>query len=356
MSARLDKLRALIAQEGLDCLVVSQPENRRYMSGFTGSAGVLVISAEQALLLTDFRYYTQAPQQAPDFTLYPIRSRTEETLAEALKQYGWRRVGIEAHDLTLDTFASWQQAAGDIEWVQTKGLVETLRQNKDPQELALLREAVRISDEAMQEMWTWLKPGATERDVAWHLEAYMRTHGAEALSFPTIVGAGPNSALPHAVVGDRPILAGDPVVVDMGALYQGYHADITRSFCLQRATEEYLRIWQIVLDAQLAVEHALKPGLNGIEVDKIARDRIYGAGFEGKFGHGLGHSVGLAIHEAPQAGMRSPEVFTEGVVLTVEPGIYLPGQFGVRIEDMVVFTPTGCEVLTQCPKLPVIGV
>jgi Xaa-Pro aminopeptidase len=355
MNNRLEKLRALIAREGLDCLVISQPENRRYISGFSGSAGVLLVSAEKALILADFRYYTQAARQAPAFELHPVTSRTETTLGEAVRQYGWHKLGIEKHDVTLEAYETWRQAAPDVEWVPTKGLVESLRQNKDAQEIALLREAVRISDEAMQHMWGWLQPGVTEKDVAWELEQYMRTHGAEGLSFNTIVGSGVNSALPHAVLTDRPIQVGDPLVVDMGALYEGYHADITRSFCLHSATDEYLRIWHTVLEAQLAVEKALKAGLGGYETDRIARDLIYAAGYEGKFGHGLGHSVGLAIHEDPRASALSQDVFTAGVVLTVEPGIYLPELGGVRIEDMVVITATGCDVLTQCPKLPVIG-
>ncbi len=355
MSKRMERLRSLIAAQGLDCLVISQPENRRYMSGFTGSAGLLVISAEQALIVVDFRYYTQSARQAPAFTLCPITTRAEDALAAALKQFGWQKVGIEAQDITLETFEAMRAAAGDVDWVLTKGLVESLRQNKDESELALLREAIRISDEAMQDMWAWLKPGVTERDVAWHLEVYMRTHGAEALSFTTIVGSGANSALPHAVTSDRPIAVGDPVVVDMGALYQGYHADLTRSFCVHEASDEYLRIWNLVLEAQLAVERTLRPGMTGFETDKIARDMIYRAGYEGKFGHGLGHSVGLAIHEYPRASSLSQEVFTEGVVLTVEPGVYLPDWGGVRIEDVVVLTPAGCDVLTECRKVPVVG-
>lgn len=355
MKTRLDALRGLIAEQGLDCLIVSQPENRRYMSGFSGSAGLLLIGAEKALILTDFRYYTQTARQAPDYTLVPVSSRTEETLAQTIAAHGWRSVGLEKHDVTLEAFELWRVAASGVDWAPTKGLVESLRQRKDEGELQLIREAVRIADEAMQAMWEWIRPGVTERDVAWQLEVYMRTHGAEGLSFNTIVGSGLNSALPHATLSDRPIAAGDPVVVDMGALYEGYHSDLTRSFCLGHADDAYLAMWHKVLEAQLAVEQALRPGLSGFEADKIARDIIHGAGYEGKFGHGLGHSVGLAIHENPRASSLSQEVLSAGVVLTVEPGIYLPESGGVRIEDMVQITADGCEVLTACPKHPVVG-
>jgi len=355
MRDRLAALRTLIAEQGLDCLVVSQAENRRYMSGFSGSAGVLIISAEHALLLTDFRYYEQSARQAPGFTLVPVSARTEETLAETIASHGWSRVGLEKHDVTLETSELWRAAASDTEWVPTKGLVESLRQYKDEHELELMAEAVRIADEAMQSMWEWIRPGVTERDVAWQLEVYMRTHGADGLSFNTIVGSGPNSALPHATLSDRPIALGDPVVVDMGALFEGYHSDLTRSFCLGHADDAYLAIWHKVLEAQLAVEQALKAGISGFEADQIARDIIYGAGYEGKFGHGLGHSVGLAIHENPRASSLSQEMLGAGVVLTVEPGIYLPEFGGVRIEDMVVITTAGCQILTACPKQPVVG-
>lgn len=355
MNKRLENLRTLIAREGLECLIVSQPENRRYISGFTGSAGVLAVSAQEALILADFRYYTQAQEQASDFELCPVGARVEEALARAIREHGWRRIGIEKHDVTLETYEKWHEAAPCVEWALTRGLVESLRQIKDETELAFLEKAVAISDEAMQHLEEWIKPGVTESDVAWELERYMRTHGAEALSFTTIVGSGPNSALPHAVVTERIIQAGDPVVIDMGALYQGYHSDMTRSFCLKHATDEYLKIWQIVLDAQLAVEQRLKANMTGFDVDKIARDLIYNAGYEGKFGHGLGHSVGLAIHENPRASSQSQEVLSSGVVLTVEPGIYLPGVAGVRIEDMVVIQEHGCQVLTQCPKQPILA-
>jgi Xaa-Pro aminopeptidase len=201
----------------------------------------------------------------------------------------------------------------------------------------------------------WIRPGMTEREISWEVETIMRTHGAEGLSFPSIVASGPNGAMAHAVTSERRVQLGEPLVIDMGAVYNGYCSDLTRSFCLGQASEEYRAIWDTVLQAQHAAEQAIVPGMSGVEADAVARRAIYGAGYEGKFGHGLGHGVGLAVHEGPRASVRSQDTLQPGMVLTVEPGIYIPTWGGVRIEDMVVVTPEGCRILTQAAKVPVIG-
>jgi Xaa-Pro aminopeptidase len=353
MQTRLVKLREIIVQEKLDAVMITQAENRRYMSGFTGSAGVLLIDQERALLATDFRYYEQVKMQAPGFELVQVTDSPQAALAPYLKD--GLRVGFESHALTVQAFEQWKSALPAIEWVATAGLVENLRQIKDARELAAIRQAVRIADDAMQHIAEWVRPGMTERQISWELEVTMRTHGAEALSFTTIVASGPNGAMAHAVTTDRVINAGDPIVIDMGAMYEGYCSDLTRSFCVGRATEEYLTIWDTVLQAQLAAVAAIKAGLSGVEADAVARQLIYAAGFDGQFGHGLGHGVGLAIHEAPRVGMTSKDVLSEGAIVTVEPGIYVPGWGGVRIEDMVVVTQDTCQVLTQAPKTPLVG-
>lgn len=352
---RLTDLRVQIAEKGLDALLVSEANNRRYMSGFTGSAGVLIISPTEALLATDFRYYEQVRMQAPDFELVEASETIHKTLAEVVARYGFRRLGFESQDVTVETFERWQKAIPDVEWVATAGLVEDLRQIKDAGEIARIAEAVRIADEAMEYIMEWMRPGVTEREVAWELKVYMRTHGAEKLSFTTIVGSGPNGAMSHAVTSERKIQRGDPVVIDMGAVYEGYCSDITRSFCLGEASDQYRQVWDTVLTAQQAAEAAIKAEMPGIEADAVARHIIYDAGYEGKFGHGLGHGVGLAIHETPRASFTSKDILHEGTIVTVEPGIYLPGWGGVRIEDMVVVTETGCRVLTQASKRMVAG-
>jgi Xaa-Pro aminopeptidase len=352
---RIQRVRGLLTAQGLDALFVSGAENRRYMSGFTGSAGILIITSAQALLATDFRYYEQVKTQAPDFELVEVVGPMAKALAAESQRLGLRRIGFESQNLTVETYQQWQAEMPEVDWAPTKGLVESLRMVKDEAEIGLIEDAVHIADAAMMHIMEWMRPGVTEREVSWELEVHMRTHGAEKLSFTTIIGSGPNGAMSHAVTSERPIAEGDPVVIDMGAMVQGYCSDLTRSFCLGRASEEYLAIWNTVLQAQQAAERAIRPGLSGVEADATARRIIYGAGYEGKFGHGLGHGVGLAIHEDPRAGMISEDTLAVNHILTVEPGIYLPGVCGVRIEDMVVVAEDGCRVLTQCPKVPVIA-
>lgn len=354
MSTRLERIRAAMAAQDLPALVVSAPDNRRYLSGFTGSAGVLVITAERALLVTDFRYFEQVKMQAPEFELYEAPDTLHQALVKLAHELGLRRIGFESHDLTVATMDRWCTALPEVTWVATGGLVEGLRQIKDTAELAAMEEAIRIGDAAMAHIMAWIRPGVTERQVAWELELHMRTHGAEKLSFGTIVGFGPNGAMSHAVPSDRVLQWGDSVVIDMGCVVQGYCSDLTRSFCVGEADERYLSIWNTVLEAQLAVEREVKAGMTGVEIDAIARRIIYGAGHEGKFEHGLGHSVGLAIHEDPRASRLWPHALPAGCILTVEPGIYYPGWGGVRIEDMVVVGEDGCRVLTAVEKKPVV--
>jgi len=351
---RLQRLREALDARKLDAIVISQPENRRYLSGFSGSAGVLVISKKRALLITDFRYFEQVKHQAPAFDLVEITNSTRDALAEQIAALGVQRLGFESHVVSVETFEQWKQVVHGVEWVATSDIVEDLRQVKDTSEIETITEAVRIADDAMAHIMEWIRPGMTEREIAWELEVTMRTHGAEALSFTTIVASGPNGAMPHAVTSDRVVQVGDPVVIDMGAVYQGYCSDLTRSFCVGQASVDYLTVWNVVLKAQLAAEAQIKAGMSGVEADSIARDIIYAAGYEGKFGHGLGHGVGLAIHEQPRASQMFPGALPAGSILTIEPGIYLPDWGGVRIEDMAVVWEGGCQVLTQVPKVPVI--
>ncbi|HHX43744.1 MAG TPA: M24 family metallopeptidase [Chloroflexi bacterium] len=351
---RLARLRAIMAAMELDAFVTSQPQNMRYLSGFTGGDGVVIVSAESAVLATDFRYYEQVEREAPAFALAKVTGAIPPVLASVLGDMRARKVGFEAHAVTVETFEQWMVAAPDATWALTTDLVEGLRQEKDAEELAAIEEAVRIADEAMVHLMEWIKPGVTERQAAWEAEVYMRTHGAEALSFTSIIASGEHGAMAHAVTTDRVIAPGDPLVIDMGCVYNGYCSDLTRSFCVGEASDEYLRIWNTVLEAQEAAEEAIYGGMPGVDADAVARKIIYDAGFEGKFGHGLGHGVGLAIHEKPRASMTSTDILTPGTIITVEPGIYIPGWCGVRTEDMVLVTEDGRRVLTTSPKRPTI--
>jgi len=353
---RLAKLRQCLTDLQLDAILISQPENRRYLSGFTGSAGYLLITAQDAILATDFRYYEQVARQSPDFRLAKITDKFENLLPQLVAEVRAKRIGFESQHVTYDQHQTWTKAVEGSEWVPTKEVVERIRMTKDQAELAAIRRAVALSDEAVAHIVRVLKPGMTEKEAAWELEAFMRTHGAEQAAFTFIVAAGPNSAMPHAVSSDRPIQAGEPIVMDLGARVDGYCSDLTRTFCLgQPRDAKYVEVWNIVLKAQQAARAAIRPGMLGKEADAVARQVITEAGYGESFGHGLGHGVGLVIHEKPGAGRLSEDTLLPGAVITIEPGIYLPGWGGVRIEDMGVVTETGVDILTKAEKRVIVS-
>ena len=351
---RLTKLRALLPEREVDAMLVSQPENRRYLSGFRGSAGWLIITAERAVMATDFRYYEQVGREAPGFELAKIRSRFSDLLPEVLADLGVKRLGFESQHLTVEQLNTLSKAAGGVEWLPLEGTVEKIRAVKDEDEVDALRRSVALTDDAFAHLLDVIVPGMTEREAAWEIEAYMRGHGAGKVAFDLIVAAGPNGALPHAHPGDQAILTGAPVVVDIGCMLDGYCADMTRTFCLGEPSSRYLEVWDVVLQAQEAAEAVIRAGMTGVAADAAARDVIVEAGYGEFFGHGLGHGVGLAVHEKPWASRLSEDTFEAGMSLTVEPGIYLPGEFGVRIEDLVIISEDGIEILTNTPKRPVV--
>ena len=359
---RLTKLRETLTADGLDAILITQPENRRYLSGFTGtdldrdSAGVLLISQDQAILATDFRYYEQVEKQAPDFRLAKVTAKFVTVLPDLVHQVGAKRVGFESTHLTVDQHQQWQEVAegavstSEFELVPTTGLVERIRAVKDEGELGKIKKAIALSDQAIAHIADFIEPGMTEKEAAWELEVFMRTRGAEKLAFDTILGSGPNGAMPHATVSERAIRAGEPIVIDMGAMVDGYNSDMTRTICAGRPDDKFQGIYAIVLEAQLTAERNIRPGMQGKQADAIARRVIEEAGYGENYGHGLGHGVGLAVHEKPGVGRLSEDVLQPGMVFTVEPGIYLPGWGGVRIEDIVVMREDGVEVLTQASK------
>jgi Xaa-Pro aminopeptidase len=350
MNQRLVALRQELAEQGFDAILITQPENRRYLSGFTGSAGVLLISQDQAVLATDFRYYEQVEKQAPDFRLAKITDKFVTLFPELVQQVGAKRVGFESAHLTVDQHQQWLEVAEGFELVPTKELVEKIRAVKDEDELRKIKKAIALADQAIAHIAGFIEPDMTEKEVAWELEVFMRTRGAKKLAFDTIVGSGPNGAMPHATVSERVIKAGEPIVMDMGAMVDGYNSDLTRTICAGRADDKFREIYSIVLEAQLAAERNIRPGMTGKQADGIARQVIEQAGYGENYGHGLGHGVGLAVHEKPVVGRLSEDVLQPGMVFTVEPGIYLPGWGGVRIEDIVVMREDGVEVLTQASK------
>jgi Xaa-Pro aminopeptidase len=341
---------------GVDALLVSQPENRRYLSGFTGSTAILLVALETAYIATDSRYWEQAEMECPGYELAQVRGQVGPVVKELVARCGAQRVGFEAQHATYADAEDWRNAAPDVEWVPTRDLVITLRATKDGEEIAVLRRAVALADAAIADALARMRPDMKEREVAWMIESYFRTHGAEGPSFETIVACGPNGARPHARAGDAPIVPGQPIVIDMGAKLDGYCSDLTRTVCLGEPDEpeRFWSVYNTVLRAQLAAEVAVKPGVAERDVDSVARDIITAAGYGENFGHGLGHGVGLAIHEYPRLSQLADGTLKAGHVVTVEPGIYLTGWGGIRIEDIALVTETGVEILTQAPKDPIL--
>ncbi|MCX7706748.1 MAG: Xaa-Pro peptidase family protein [Anaerolineae bacterium] len=356
INARLTRLRDVLSNLGADGLLVSQPEDRYYLSGFSGSSGWLLITQQGAWIATDFRYFEQVAQECPDYTLVKVTTTLGEILPGMLADAGVRRLAFQSDHATFDDVQTWSKAVPEIEWVPTKALVSGLRARKDEHEAAALRAAIALADEAFVAAMGQVRPGMTERELAWIIESYMRTHGAQAASFEIIVAGGPSGAKPHAKPTDAPLVAGQPIVIDMGARLNGYCSDLTRTICLGQPADpdKFWSVYNTVLQAQTAAEAAIRPGMSGPDADAVARQVITEAGYGEFFGHGLGHGVGLAVHELPRLSRISTDTLAPGNFVTVEPGIYLPGWGGVRIEDIVMVTENGVEVLTQAPKEPII--
>lgn len=355
---RAQALAALLAKEGLDALVVgdlvrpgdSPPDARanvRWLTGFTGTSGFAIVGGERREFLTDFRYESQSAREVADgFERVTLEGKLIASLAKRLRG----RVGFDDATTSVRALRQLEGAVGDaVELVATSGLVERLRRSKDADEVAAIAAAARLGDEIFELIAGAGLVGRTERDVVRAAEARMRESGAEP-AFPTIVASGPNGALPHAVPGAREIQAGELVVVDLGVQLDGYCSDGTRTFATGEVDDEERAAYGVVLGAQEAALAALRPGLSGAAADAAAREPIAAAGYGERFGHGLGHGVGLEVHEAPRLGKTSEDVLVPGDVVTVEPGVYLPDRFGIRIEDLVVVTDEGIRNLSSTPK------
>ena len=350
-AGRLEKLRARLVELNVDALLVTQNENRRYLSGFTGSAGALLITRDRALIAVDSRYWEQAERQTPDYDVFCIRTRLHDHFGEMLERVGQPgRLGFESGAVTVATFAQWAGVKIDAEWVSTRDAIESLRAVKDADELVAIRRAVALADAGFDYLCGVLKPGMTEHEAAWQLETYLRTHGADALSFEIIVASGPNGAMAHHRAGARAIQPGEPIVIDFGVVVDGYCSDLTRTVSLGDGDPRYAEVFETVRQAQQTALDGIRAGMTGVEADALARGLIGAAGYGEFFGHGLGHGVGLAVHEAPSAGRLAADRLPAGATLTVEPGVYLPGWGGVRIEDIVVVQEHGVEVLSQAHK------
>jgi Xaa-Pro aminopeptidase len=358
---RVDALRELLAQRELDGVLISQPESRYYLSGYAGtdlpprdSAGYLLLTPDKMQLLTDMRTTQQAEQEAPSYEViqYPTGTRPMEQVAKLAPQLGIKKLAFESIHLPYQFYTDLRAALDPaIELVPRSDLVDDLRVIKDPTELRALQAAIDVLDDAFAHLARFIEPGVTEERLAWELEAYLRTHGAQGVSFDPITVGGPQAAIPHAVPSARPLREGESIVIDIGALQDHYCSDMTRTVCIGPVPEKLQEVYGIVLEAQLAAEQAIRPGMTGKEADAIARDLITQAGYGEQFGHGLGHGIGLEVHEPPWVSRGKGEiVLRPGMVFSVEPGIYLPGWGGVRIEDLVLLREDGCEVLCRSPK------
>ena len=361
MTDRTGRVRAAVAEAGLDALLVTNGQNRRYVSRFTGSAGWVLVGAEVASLATDFRYWEQAEAEAAAFRLYKQQGAVADWVPGFMEALGRRKVGFEAGDVSVAGHKQLRDLIAAMPpdkrpaLVQTEGLVEKLRAVKDAEEIAALERAARLGDEAFGAVAGRIEPGWSEQRVAWEIERYAREHGAAAMSFATIVGGGPWGAMPHAHPRTEPIVAGQPIVIDMGVVVEGYCSDMTRTIVVGEGDAQFGEIYEIVLTAQETAEATIEVGMTGAQAHQIAQEIIAEAGYGERFGHGLGHGVGLEIHEQPRLGATSEDVLAEGMVITVEPGIYLPGWGGVRIEDMGVLENGRYRNFTTAPKLRLAG-
>lgn len=358
IAQRIGRIRQALAEKNLDALMVSVQENRYYLSGFSGedtqfdeSAGALIITGHQLVLITDSRYELQARAEAIGFEIVCHKKALEKELPDIVKSLGIARLGFESVRLSQKNHAAYANGLGrlipPVEMLATENLVETLRQIKTEEEIELTRRALRLAENAFSRVLETLRPGLTEKQVAWAMEKTMREAGAQSLSFPVIVASGPNSALPHAVPTDRQLALGEPILFDWGARLDHYCSDTTRTVVMGRPDERFDKVFDTVVTARDMAIDAVRAGVSGTAVDKVARDYIDRNGFAGKFGHSLGHGTGLAVHEAPRLSPIKDDALEAGMIVTVEPGIYLPDWGGIRMENQVVVRETGAEVLND---------
>ncbi len=352
VAGRLDRLRARFDDAGVDALVVTNLSNVRYLTGFTGSAGLLAVSAGGALLTTDGRYRTQSAEQvAAAGAPVEIAVGALGAQREAVRAFvsAAAHVGLEADHVSWNDSRQWRELVGEV--LPTIGQVEALREIKDAGEVDRVARAAAIADAALADVLAMVSSGVTESELALELDAAMCRGGAESVAFETIVAAGPNSAKPHHRPTDRRIGRGEPVVIDFGATFDGYRSDMTRTFCVGGEPEgELAKVFDVVADAQALGVAAVAPGVACSKVDAICRDVIAAAGWAERFEHGTGHGVGLDIHEAPTVNALGTATLAAGMIVTVEPGVYLPGTGGVRIEDTLVVVETGSRALTNFTK------
>lgn len=348
--SKLEQLQAALQLHETDAIIITNAQNRRYLTGFTGSAGTVIVTKTRALLLVDFRYTQQATNQCDTFEVLEIdRNRLYETIQEIFEQESIQTVGFEQLHVT---YYSYQLMKSKLTAIlkPMPTIVEDLRMIKTPEEIEIIKKAAWISDEAFNHILTFIKPGISELEIAYELESHMRKNGATGAAFDMIIASGHRSALPHGVASSKIVEQGDMLTMDFGAYYQGYRSDMTRTIAVGEPLEQLKEVYQIV---HYALQHALsniKPGITGQEADRYTRDYITAKGYGQNYGHGTGHGIGLDIHENIFMSTICKDILEENMVLTVEPGIYIPNVGGVRIEDDIIVTKEGVEVITHSPR------
>jgi Xaa-Pro aminopeptidase len=350
---RIKRLREVMVEHDLQAIIVSQPENRQYISGFTGSTGHALITLDHNWFLTDFRYLDQARKQCLGFDIVDDGKRFVEAISRLLGQGNARTVGFEQEFVTVGEFQRLQWLESRIQGLKltpVSGVFESLRMHKDQQEAERIQHAADIADAAFAHILNYIRPGLTEREVAMELETFMRKGGATGPAFATIIASGWRSSLPHGVASDKQIANGEFVKLDFGAVYEGYCSDITRTVVIGAPSTRHIEIYQIVLAAQARALDAACEGITGGELDAVARNFIAEQGYGEEFGHSLGHGLGLAVHEDPRIAQGSEQILRPGMVITIEPGVYISGWGGVRIEDDILLVDGGKRILTHAPK------
>ena len=349
----MDRIKRLAHDlpEDMDAALITSEVNRRYYTGFVSSAGALLVTREKAVLLLDSRYVEAGGKKVTDAEVVLMTDMARQ-LNELFEEYKVKTVGIESGYMTVESLYSLRKvlSAQMLDDPRLNSIILKHRCVKSEEEMAEIRAAQAITDKTFIHMLDLIKPGVSEKDLQLELDYYMLRNGATGLAFETILAAGANGSMPHAVPSDNVIKEGDFVTMDFGAAHNGYCSDMTRTVAVGKITEEQEKVYNLVLDAQLAAIDAVRAGVPCNSIDKVARDMIYSAGYEGRFGHGLGHSLGLEIHENPRFSMLCSDITEVGTVMSVEPGIYLDGRFGVRIEDIIMITENGCEVITKSEK------
>lgn len=347
---RLKNFRELMNEKGIECALIYSDVNRNYLTGFTGDESYIIVTKDQAIFITDSRYTEQAQNQVAGFEVRKYEGKITDYLIDLIKSLKCRNLGFEEDLMTYNVYAILKGGLPGIEFAEMEGLVEKLRIVKDDSEIDTIQKAAGIADKAFSHMLSFIKAGMTEKEVGLELEFYMRRLGASGLSFTSIVASGKRSSLPHGTATDKVLQYGDFLTLDFGCVYQGYCSDMTRTVVIGKANDRQKEIYEIVLSANEAVLKEARPGLTGIELDKVARDIINQKGYGDCFGHGLGHGVGMQIHELPYISKKGILTLKKNMVITDEPGIYIPQFGGVRIEDLVLMTEDGCRTLSKSEK------